>query len=118
MLPNRMQLSKNTEEQLKKLKTQTGVTPNISARIAFFSSIESGDRFDQMSDYKTDGSLTLDKITWLGKTQAVTELFLKKMYATLDERQLQAAWAYHVERGISSTRVAKNLTKLIDKVID
>ena len=49
MLPNRMQLSKNTEEQLKKLKAQTGITPNISARIAFFKSVEnskSGDPFE------------------------------------------------------------------------
>ena len=46
MLPNRMQLSKNTEEQLKKLKAQTGITPNISARIAFFRSIESGFTFE------------------------------------------------------------------------
>ena len=36
MLPNRMQLSRQTEEQLKRLKGYTGITPNIAARLAFF----------------------------------------------------------------------------------
>ncbi|EAP1447716.1 DUF1832 domain-containing protein, partial [Salmonella enterica] len=35
MLPNRMQLSRQTEEQLKRLKGYTGLTPNVAARLAF-----------------------------------------------------------------------------------
>ncbi|WP_146685594.1 DndE family protein, partial [Escherichia coli] len=30
MLPNRMALSRQTEDQLKKLKGYTGITPNIA----------------------------------------------------------------------------------------
>lgn len=45
MLPNRMQLTRQTEEQLKRLKTMTGLTPNIAARLAFYRSIESGFRY-------------------------------------------------------------------------
>ncbi len=113
MLPNRMQLSKNTEEQLKKLKAQTGVTPNISARIAFFRSIESGFIFDSEVEYKTDGNLTLDKITWLGKTQVITELLLSFKYPLFNTKQLQLAWASHVEHGLSSIRNSKNLEALL-----
>lgn len=109
MLPNRMQLSKNTEEQLKKLKAQSGITPNISARIAFFKSIEAGYRFDTTTEYKTDGSLTLDKITWLGKVQLVTELMLSKYYPGSDSKKLQQAWASHVENGISALRNQKSI---------
>ncbi|MCK8353387.1 DndE family protein, partial [Erwinia amylovora] len=36
MLPNRLQLSRQTEEQLKKLKGYTVITPNVAARLAFF----------------------------------------------------------------------------------
>lgn len=36
MLPNRMVLSRQTEEQLKRLKGYTGITPNVAARLAFF----------------------------------------------------------------------------------
>ncbi|WP_156506441.1 DndE family protein, partial [Oleiphilus sp. HI0117] len=42
MLPNNFRLFQDTEDKLKKLKTKTGITPNISARIAFFCSIEHG----------------------------------------------------------------------------
>lgn len=35
MLPNRMVLSRQTEDQLKKLKGYTGITPNVAARLAF-----------------------------------------------------------------------------------
>lgn len=116
MLPNRMQLNRAVEEQLKKLKSYTGITPNVSARIAFFRSIESGYRYQPNIEYKLDGSLTLDKFTWLGKTQSVTELLLKKEYPELDGKELQAAWASHVEHGISAIRNHKNLAELVNNL--
>lgn len=117
MLPNRMQLSRTVEEQLKKLKGYTGVTPNISARIAFFRSIESDFRYQPEADYNTNGNLTLDKITWLGRTQEMTELLLKHYYPDLEGKQLQQAWAAHVEHGIASVRNLKSLYKLAHKLV-
>ncbi|WP_269518611.1 DNA sulfur modification protein DndE [Alteromonas sp. BMJM2] len=116
MLPNRMQLSRTVEEQLKKLKGYTGVTPNVSARIAFFRSIESDFRYDPTTDYTTNGSLTLDKITWLGRTQEMTELLLKYTYPNLEGKQLQQAWAAHVEHGIASIRNVKSASLLLSKL--
>jgi DNA sulfur modification protein DndE len=114
MLPNRMQLNRTVEEQLKKLKANTGITPNVSARIAFFRSIESDYTYQPNIEYKLDGSLTLDKFTWLGKTQVVTELLLKKKYPELEGKELQVAWASHVEHGVSALRNHKNLTEAIE----
>ena len=111
-----MQLNKTVEEQLKKLKASTGITPNVSSRIAFFRSIESDYRYQPNVDYKLDGSLTLDKFTWLGKTQIVTELLLKLKYPDLDSISLQIAWASHVENGISSIRSHKALSRIIDEL--
>jgi len=116
MLPNRMQLSKTVEEQLKKLKGSTGITPNVSARIAFFRSIESDYYYQANIAYKLDGSLTLDKFTWLGKTQLVTELLLKQKYPELQGKDLQMAWASHVEHGIGALRNHKALTSYINNV--
>lgn len=116
MLPNRMQLSRTVEEQLKKLKGYTGVTPNVSARIAFFRSIEAGFRYDPATEYATNGSLTLDKITWLGRTQEMTELLLKHTYPNLEGKQLQQAWAAHVEAGLSNIKLIKDLRPLISIV--
>lgn len=116
MLPNRMQLNRTVEEQLKKLKANTGITPNVSARIAFLLSIESDYAYQPNIEYKLDGSLTLDKFTWLGKTQLVTELLLKQKYPELDVKQLQAAWASHVEHGIGALRNRKAIQDVISSI--
>lgn len=109
MLPNRMQLTRQTEEQLKRLKANTGITPNVAARLAFFRSIESDFRYIP-DNKKLDGSLVLDKITWLGETLAVTELTLRMIYPELDHKEWIKAWAAHVEDGIASLRNHKNLS--------
>lgn len=111
MLPNRMQLTKQTEEKLKRLKIYTGITPNVSARLAFFRSVESGFRYSG-NDRKLDGSLVLDKITWLGETVQVTELVLAITYPDLEQKELTKAWAAHVEDGIASLRNHKSLQNL------
>lgn len=119
MLPNRMNLTQTTEEQLKKLKANTGVTPNVSARVAFFRSIESDFRYAGM-EAKLNGSLVLDKITWLGDTSTMTELLLKMHYPSLDAKQLQQAWAAHVEDGVASIRNLKStlgLSNAIDVLV-
>lgn len=113
MLPNRMQLSRQTEDQLKRLKSFTGITPNIVARIAFFRSIEAGFRFSPEKDSKKlDGQLVLDKITWLGETMLTTELMLKMLYPQLEQKDIIKAWASHVEDGIASIRNYKSLIEL------
>ncbi|HGY1012294.1 TPA: DNA sulfur modification protein DndE [Aeromonas salmonicida subsp. smithia] len=109
MLPNRMQLTRQTEEQLKRLKANTGVTPNVAARLAFFRSVETDFRYHP--DYKKlDGNLVLDKITWLGDTLVVTELTLQMLYPELDHKEWIKAWAAHVEDGIASLRNHRSLS--------
>lgn len=115
MLPNRMNLTKTTEEYLKKLKGYTGITPNVSARIAFFRSIESDFRYTGQ-EAKLDGPLVLDKFTWLGETADVTEMMLKLYYPDLDSKQHQQAWAAHVEDGIASIRNHKDILNLTRKL--
>ena len=117
MLPNRMQLSRNTEEQLKRLKGYTGLTPNISARLAFFRSVESEFRYSFESDNKKlDGTLILDKITWLGETLQTTELVLKMLYPNLESKAMIKAWAAHVEDGIAPLRTYRNLKGLVQAI--
>ncbi|MBU2925802.1 DNA sulfur modification protein DndE [Colwellia sp. 1_MG-2023] len=116
MLPNRMQLTKTVEDQLKRLKTYTDITPNVSARIAFFRSVESGFTFTKSDEKKLDGSLVLDKITWLGETQLITEQVLKLKYPELEGKALQSAWAAHVEDGIAALRNHKSLYNLVSRL--
>lgn len=108
MLPNRMNLTQVAEDQLKKLKGFTGITPNVSARIAFFRSIESDFRYAGQN-INLNGSLVLDKYTWLGETSDITELMLKLYYPEFNAKQHQKAWAAHVEDGIAAIRNHKSL---------
>lgn len=117
MLPNRMQLSRQTEEQIKKLKSYTGITPNVAARLAFFRSVESGFRYSPERDIqRLDGLLMLDKITWLGETLQTTELILKMLYPKMEEKKLIKAWAAHIEDGIASVRNHRNLLNFIQAI--
>ena len=109
MLPNRMQLTRQTEEQLKRLKANTGITPNVAARLAFFRSVETDFRYHPDLK-KLDGSLVLDKIPWLGETLVVTELTLQMIYTDLDHKEWIKAWAAHVEDGIASLRNHRSLS--------
>lgn len=110
MLPNRMALSRQTEEQLKKLKGYTGITPNVAARLAFFRSVESEFRYlPERDTKKLDGSLVLDKITWLGETLQTTELVLKMLYPQIAPKDMIKAWAAHVEDGIAALRNHRSL---------
>lgn len=114
MLPNRMQLTRQTEEQLKRLKGFTGITPNVAARIAFFRSVESEFRFlPEKDNRKLDGQLVLDKITWLGETMRTTELVLKILYPQLDQKEIVRAWAAHVEDGIAALRNYRSLKDFV-----
>lgn len=117
MLPNRMQLSRQTEEQLKRLKGYTGITPNVASRLAFFRSVESEFRYSPERDNKRlDGSLVLDKITWLGETLQATELVLKMLYPRITQKDLIKAWAAHVEDGISILRNHRSLHSFINSI--
>ncbi|MCQ8880704.1 DNA sulfur modification protein DndE [Pseudoalteromonas shioyasakiensis] len=116
MLPQTMWLNKAVEEQLQTLKGKTGVTPNVAARIAFFRSVEKGFVFDKDTDYKLSGNLKLDKHTWLGKTQMVTELLLKQRYPEYSDKELQMAWAAHVEEGVAAIRNIRTLKELVSKL--
>lgn len=117
MLPNRMVLSRQTEEQLKKLKGYTGITPNVAARLAFFRSVESEFRYSsELDSKKLDGSLVMDKITWLGETLQPTELVLKMLYPQLEQKSIIKAWAAHVDDGIAALRNYRNLKDFVKNI--
>lgn len=112
-----MQLCKETEDNLKKLKVYTGVTPNVAARLAFFRSVESGYRapIDELR-MKLDGSLVLDKQTWLGETMQLTEMTLSMLYPELESKKHILVWAYHVQDGIASLRNMKSIYQLCNSL--
>ncbi|MGO2129189.1 MAG: DNA sulfur modification protein DndE [Pseudoalteromonas prydzensis] len=113
ILPNRgMKLTIETDEFLRRLKGRTKVTPNVLARIAFFTSVEAGNRYNG-EPIELNGSLSLDKVTWLGETGLITEMTLQMLYPDNDQQQNTKAWAYHVMQGSKSFRNVKNIDDLV-----
>lgn len=113
MLPTRgICLPKETEEHLKRLKLRTKVTPNVSSRLAFFTSVESGYRYKEET-LDLNGSLRLDKVTWLGELACAIESTLQMLYPQYsDPKDFEKAWADHVRDGVTKMRSAKTLVEL------
>ncbi len=103
MLPNRLNLYKATEDQLKAFKQQTGITPNVAARVAFAVSLDKG--YIHTDDgTRPDGTLNLDRSTWFGEYITLYEALLVALYPEASSEKLERAWARHVEAGLPDLR--------------
>ena len=107
-----MKISESATNSLRRLQSNTGLTANIGARLAFFTSVEKGFRFNPENDTADHNGRELDKHTWLGEHTIVTELLLKETYPFFKKSQLHNAWAAHVSNGASILEGTKNLTSL------
>jgi len=112
MLPNKMKISESATNSLRRLQSNTGLTANIGARLAFFTSIERGFRFDPKKDTVEHSGRELDKHTWLGDHHVVTEQLLKETYPRLNKTQLHDAWAAHIDDGATRIEGSRSLTAL------
>ena len=99
MLPNKMKISESATSSLRRLQSNTGLTANIGARLAFFTSFERGFHFDPTTDTVEHNGRELDKHTWLGDHGVITEQLLKQSYPSLNKSQLHDAWAAHIDDG-------------------
>ena len=112
MLPNKMKISERATNSLRRLQSNTGLTANIGARLAFFTSFERGFRFNPETDSVEHTGRELDKHTWLGDHGAITELLLKDAYPSFTKSQLHDAWAAHVYDGATQIEGKNNLASL------
>jgi DNA sulfur modification protein DndE len=106
-LPSRVRLSKEVSGQLSYLKAKTQLTPNILARIALATSIESGFDYRQLSP-SGDG-LEFNLPTLLGDQTLIYELLLLSETGAEDQDELTHALVSHIENGVASLRQAKAL---------
>lgn len=70
---------------------------NVSARLAFFSSIERGYSYTNKEIELKHREL--DKHTWLGDYAGLVEMLLKQKYPDLDKQGYYRAWASHIDDG-------------------
>ena len=112
MLPNKMKISESATNSLSKFKGKTGLTVNVGARLAFFTSIERGFRFDPATDIAEHSGRELDKHTWLGNHDGITEQLLNEAYPSLTKSQLHDCWAAHIDDGTKRIEHIKDLREL------
>lgn len=107
MLPQKMKISDKAFNSLRRLQNNTGLTVNIGARLAFFSSIERGYTW-QGEDIEVK-QRELDKYTWLGEHVSLVEMLLKQKYPNLEEKDYYKAWASHIDDGAINIETKTNI---------
>lgn len=107
-----MKISENSTNSLRRLQSNTGLTANIGARLAFFTSMERGFRFNPKEDRVEHTGRELDKHTWLGDHGVVTEQLLREAYPSFTKSQFHDAWAAHIDDGAVRIENARGLETL------
>lgn len=106
-----MKISEKAFNSLRRLQSNTGLTINVSARLAFFMSIEKGFTYtnkDVELKYRE-----LDKHTWLGDYADLVEMLLVQKYPNLDKQNYYKAWASHIDDGALMIEAKSSLSELL-----
>ena len=110
MLPNRLRISKETSEQLKQIKSRTGVTPNILCRLAIAHSFK---EHKQLKNKKTDlDGLEFNSSTLFGNHVKLYECLFTQIYGQLDSKEIELIVASHVAEGVKALKSAKSVSDL------
>lgn len=107
MLPQKMKISDKAFNSLRRLSINTGLTVNVGARLAFFSSIERG--YTWQGEEIELKQRELDKYTWLGEHVSLVEMLLKQKYPNLEEKDYYKAWASHIDDGAITIETKTNI---------
>ena len=110
MLPNKMKISDIAFNSLRRLQSNVGLTVNIGARLAFFTSIERGYKY-QGEEIELN-QRELDKFTWLGEYSSLVEMLLTENYPTLNKKEMYKAWGSHVDDGAKQIEAKSSLLSI------
>jgi len=110
MLPNRLRISKETSEQLKYIKSKTGVTPNILCRLAIAHSFKDQ---KQLKNKKIDlDGLEFNSYTLFGNHVKLYECLFQQVYGRLDSKEAELVVATHIAEGVKALKTVKSLSDL------
>ncbi len=111
MLPNKMKITERATSSLRRLQSNTGITVNVSARLAFFTSIAGNYSYYPEAELQLDGR-ELEKHSWLGDYADVVEMLLVNKYPTYSDKERYRAWASHVDDGSLIIEAKSSLLEL------
>lgn len=112
-LPSRVALSKNATIKLRTIKANTGITPNISARMAIMLAIKDGKSIVNAGLADTDGQV-LNRDVLFGDYAAVYEAMIKQYaYEHGVDKPIKDLIAALVEIGVFKMGHVKKLQHLV-----
>jgi len=112
MLPNRIKLSQKATDKLRYIKTKTGVTPNILARIAIMLAIKDDSGLDTSGIADFDGQ-ELNKTVLFGDHAQVYDVMINQYcYAHSIDIPIQQLIASLIEIGVFKMGHVKDLKAL------
>ena len=113
MLPNRVQLSKTATNKLQNIKNRTGITPNISSRIAIVKALESTSSLENAGVEDSDGQV-LNRDVLFGEHAEIYELLVRE-YLTINsiDMELDRVIASLIEIGVHKISHVRNVQDLM-----
>jgi DNA sulfur modification protein DndE len=112
MLPKRVRISKGATETLKLLKARTGLTPNITCRIALILSLENGPRGGEREVDQTGSEFNAP--TLYGEFGNLFDCLIREVHGALDTKAIGVVIASHIDNGLDSLRKTKNILELVE----
>ena len=113
MLPNRVQLSKIVTNKLQNIKNKTGITPNLSSRIALVKALESTTSLVNAGVEDADGQI-LNRDVLFGEHVEIYELLIREyLYLNSIEMELDKVIPALIEIGVHKISHVKNLQDLV-----
>lgn len=111
MIPPRIKISEAATTRLRYIKSKTGITPNITCRIALALSVR-----EMRKVYRQNGDSSGQEFnapTLFGDHQRAYELVLEKYIAeTRDDREISEIICSHIDNGLHKMGHVKSLTDL------
>lgn len=111
MLPNRVHISQRATDQLKLLKSRTGVTPNILCRIAIALSIE--EKHNANPNITDLSGSEFNIVTLLGDNAQTYEALIKQKYGDIKPKEAELILSAHIDHGIDRIKRAKSVLDLM-----
>ena len=111
MLPKRLRISKAATDNLKVLKSRTGLTPNLVCRMALLLSLEEGPAGGQRPVPELGSEFNAP--TLFGEFAFLFESLLRQVHGQLDPKDCVPVIIGHIDNGLEQLRKSRSLTDLL-----
>lgn len=112
MLPNRVKISKSATDRLRNIKVQTGVTPNIIARIAIMLSLEDGGSLRNVMASDAEGQELNKSVLFGDHVDVYDALITQYIHSHSIDYPIQKVVSSLIEAGVHKMGHIKGLVDL------